>query len=307
MRKIFTFCTAAAILTSCLSGCNTKKTTKKPEPATVSTTTTVPPATEVQDNAGKHFLGKWESYKAIVLGQEYETEYAGYPLSAVAKVEIFEDHTATMIVALNPHGKERTYDYSWDVTNEDGVEILHLRNPDDPYDCKLEQGQMVMTYANIEEDTQIFLMPQSEFSKQEKATEPGLENADFSSFMGKWESYEVTSDGQTFTDKLGEYPINAAFRLEVFEDNNAVMSIIGENSSYEWEPDKKDQLYMWRDYEGFTMKITDGKLYLDNENGLKIRLKKVEKFSEYDFNVTPEDIPEEDIILNPEEETETTT
>ena len=126
--------------------------------------------------------------------------------------------------------------------------------------------------------------------------------ADFSGFMGRWEAEEVNSDGTVYTDKLGEYPINAAFRLEVFEDNNAAMSIIGENSSYEWEPDKKDQLYMWRDYEGFTMKLNDGKLCLDNENGLKIKLKKVDKFSEYDFNVTPEDIPEEDIILNPEEE-----
>ena len=299
MRKIFTFCTAAAILTSCLSGCNTKKTTKKPEPATVSTTTTVPPATEVQDNAGKHFLGKWESYKAIVLGQEYETEYAGYPLSAVAKVEIFEDHTATMIVALNPHGKERTYDYSWDVTNEDGVEILHLRNPDDPYDCKLEQGQMVMTYANIEEDTQIFLMPQSEFSKQEKATEPGLDNADFSSFMGKWESYEVTSDGQTFTDKLGEYPVNVSFRLEIKKDNTTEMSVFGEPQDYEWEPEKKDQLYMWGDYEGFVIKQEGDEIIVDDEAGLVIKMKKVSEFSEFDFTSAVEEIPDENILLDP--------
>lgn len=299
MRKIFTFCTAAAILTSCLSGCNTKKTNKKPEPATVSTTTETPPSTTETDNSGKHFLGKWESYKAIVFGQEYETEYAGYPLSAVAKLEIFDDHTATMIVALNPHRKERTYSYSWDVSNEDGVEILHLRNPDDPYDCKLEQGQMVMTYANIDEDTQIFLMPQSEFSKTEKTTEAGLDKADFSKFMGKWESYEVTSDGETYTDKLGEYPVNVSFRLEIKKDNKTEMAVFGEPQEYEWEPEKKDQLYMWSDYEGFVIKQNGDELILDDEVGLVIKLKKVTDFAEYDFTSAVEEIPEENILLDP--------
>lgn len=303
MRKLFTFCTAAAILTSCLSGCNTKKNTKKPENTTVNTTTSAPPepTTEI-DNSGKHFLGKWESYKAIVLGEEYETTYAGYPLSAVAKVEIFDDHTATMIVALNPHGKERTYDYTWDITNEDGVDTLHLRNPDDPYDCKLERGQMIMTYADIDEDTQIFLMPQSEFSVTEKTTEAGLDKADFSKFIGKWESYEVTSDGVTYTDNLGVYPVNVSFCLEIKKDRTSTMNVFGEPQEYEWEPEKKEQLYMWSDYEGFVIKPDGDSLVIDDEVGLVIKLKKVDKFTDYDFTSAAEEIPDENILLDPTEE-----
>ena len=308
MRKIFTFCTAAAILTSCLSGCNTKNNNKPKgsETATTTTETTPTEASTEADNAGKHFLGKWEAYKAIVFGEEYETEYAGYPLSAVAKLEIFEDHTATMIVALNPHGKERTYNYTWDVTKEDGVDTLHLHHPDDPYDCQLEQGQMVMTYANIDEDTQIFLMPQSEFSTPKSNKEEGLDKADFSSFMGKWESYEVTIDDETYTDKLGEYPVNVSFRLEVRNDSKTEMEVFGEPQEYEWEPEKKDQLYMWSDYEGFVIKQDGESLILDNEAGLNIKLKKVDKFTDYDFTSAVEEIPEENILLDPTTEEPTT-
>lgn len=307
MRKLFTICTAAAIVSSCLSGCNTKKNTKTPVPTTVNTTTAIPATTEAADNSGKQFLGKWESYKAIVFGEEYETEYAGYPLSAVAKLEIFDDHTATMIVALNPHGKERSYDYTWDITNEDGVDILHLRNPDDPYDCKIEQGQMIMTYANIDEDTEIFLMPQSEFSAPQKTTEAGLDKADFSKFMGKWESFEVTSDGETYTDKLGEYPVNVSFRLEIKNDHTTEMSVFGEPQEYEWEPEKKEQLYMWSDYEGFVITFDGDTLVVDDESGLVIKLKKVTDFDEYDFTSAVEEIPEENILLDPTTEEEPTT
>ncbi|SFW26909.1 hypothetical protein [Ruminococcus flavefaciens] len=308
MKKIICFCLSAFLLAGTFCGCSDKKPRgSAKESATESATAEATTNNEPVDNEGKQFLGKWESYKALVMDVEYETEYAGYPLSAVAKLEVNDDKTATMIVALNPHGKENTFNFSWNITNIDGDDVLHLASPTDFYDCTIKQGQMLMRYGDYDDGTIIYLMKTNKFTEIERPTEPGLDKADFSGFMGRWEAEEVTSDGTVYTDKLGEYPINAAFRLEVFEDNNAVMSIIGENSSYEWEPDKKDQLYMWRDYEGFTMKITDGKLYLDNENGLKIRLKKVEKFSEYDFNVTPEDIPEEDIILNPEEETETTT
>ncbi|MCR4639934.1 hypothetical protein [Ruminococcus sp.] len=308
MKKIICFCLSAFLLAGTFCGCSDKKSKKSDKESTTESTTAETTANnEPIDNEGKPFLGKWESYKALVMGEEYETEYAGYPLSAVAKLEVNEDKTATMIVALNPHGKENTFDFSWNITNTDGEDVLHLASPTDFYDCTIKQGQMLMRYGDYDDGTIIYLMKTNEFTEIERPTEPGLDKADFSGFMGKWEAEEVTSDGTVYNDKLGEYPINAAFRLEVFEDNNAAMSIIGENSSYEWEPDKKDQLYMWRDYEGFTMKINDGKLYLDNEMGLKLRLKKVDKFSEYDFNVSPEDIPEEDIILNPEEGTETTT
>lgn len=307
MKKIICFCLSAFLITGIFCGCSDKKKTSsssKNESATVSAETTTE-SDEPIDNEGKQFLGKWESYKAYVLGEEYETEYAGYPLSAVAKLEVKDDKTATMIVALNPHGKENTFNFSWHIENIDGGDVLHLASPTDFYDCTIKQGQMLMRYGDYDDGTIIYLMKTNQFTVIERPTEPGLDKVDYSSFMGRWEAEEVTMEDTVYNDKLGEYPINVAFRLEMFEDNNAVMSIIGETSSYEWEPDKKDQLYMWRDYEGFTMKCTDGKLYLDDEKGMKITLKQVEKFSEYDFNKTPEDIPDEDIILNPEEETTT--
>lgn len=311
MKKIICFCLSAFLITGIFCGCSDKK---KPNSSSNDSSTGSTPAETTEnnepiDNEGKQFLGKWESYKALVMDVEYEDEYAGYPLSAVAKLEVNEDKTATMIVALNPHGKENTFNFSWSITNEDGDDVLHLASPTDFYDCTVKQGQMLMRYGDYDDGTIIYLMKTNKFTEIERPTEAGLDKVDYSGFMGRWEAEKVDSDGITYDEKLGEYPINAAFRLEVFEDNNAVMSIIGENSSYEWEPDKKDQLYMWRDYEGFTMKLNDGKLYLDNENGLKITLKRVEKFSEYDFSASNEDVPEEDeedIILNPEEETTTT-
>ncbi|MBP5580049.1 MAG: hypothetical protein J6X56_11375 [Ruminococcus sp.] len=307
MKKIICFCLSAFLITGIFCGCSD---TKKPksstkESATEATTVETTTSNEPIDNEGKQFLGKWESYKALVMDVEYETEYAGYPLSAVAKLEVNDDKTATMIVALNPHGKENTFNFSWFIENIDGDDVLHLASPTDFYDCTVKQGQMLMRYGDYDDGTIIYLMKTNQFTEIERPTEPGLDKADYSGFMGRWEAEEVNMEGEVHKDKLGEYPINAAFKLEVFKDNNAVMSIIGETSSYEWEPDKKDQLYMWRDYEGFTMKLNDGKLYLDDEKGMKIILKKVETFTEYDFSASPEEIPDEDIILNPEEETTT--
>ena len=311
MKKIICFCLSAFLLAGTFCGCSDKKNPKNSSAGSSSETATTETTTsnEPIDNEGKQFLGKWESYKALVLGEEYEDEYAGYPLSAVAKLEVNDDKTATMIVALNPHGKENTFNFSWYIENIDGDDVLHLASPTDFYDCTIKQGQMLMRYGDYDDGTIIYLMKTNKFTVIERPTEPGLDKADYSGFMGRWEAEEVTmDDGEVHREKLGEYPINVAFRLEMFEDNNAVMSIIGETSSYEWEPDKKDQLYMWRDYEGFTMKLNDGKLMLDDEKGMKITLKRVEKFTEYDFSAVNEAIPEEeDIILNPEEETETTT
>ena len=305
MKKIICFCLSAVLLAGIFCGCSDKKNTKSSSDGSSSETETTT-SNEPIDNEGKQFLGKWESYKALVMGEEYETEYAGYPLSAVAKLEVKDDKTATMIVALNPHGKENTFDFAWSITNIDGDDVLHLASPTDFYDCTIKQGQMLMRYGDYDDGTIIYLMKTNKFTVIERPTEEGLDKADYSGFMGRWEAVEVNMDGEIHDETLGEYPINAAFKLEVFEDNNAAMSIIGETSSYEWEPDKKDQLYMWRDYEGFTMKLNGDKLCLDDEKGMKITLEKVDKFTEYDFSAAPEEIPDEDIILNPEEELTTT-
>lgn len=308
MKKIICFCLSAFLLAGTFCGCSDKKASKSSstESATENSDTETTTDGETVNNEGKQFLGKWESYKALVMGEEYEDEYAGYPLSAVAKLEVNDDKTATMIVALNPHGKENTFNFAWSITNDDGDDVLHLASPTDFYDCTIKQGQMLMRYGDYDDGTIIYLMKINQFTEIERPTEPDLDKADYSGFMGKWEAEEVNMDGEIHNDKLGEYPINAAFKLEVFEDNNAAMAIIGETSSYEWEPDKKDQLYMWRDYEGFTMKLINGKLCLDDEKGMKITLKKVDKFTEYDFSSSAEEIPDEDIILNPEEEPTTT-
>ena len=60
---------------------------------------------------------------------------------------------------------------------------------------------------------------------------------------------------------------------------------------------------MWSGYEGFAVTLKDGELMLDDENGMVLRMKRVDKFTEYDFEAANELIPDdENIILNPEEE-----
>ena len=303
MKRIICFCLSALLCAGAFFGCQSANKNSAPDSSgTIEETTEPSTSDEPIDNEGKQFLGKWESYKALVLGEVYETEYAGYPLSSVAKLEIFDDKTATMTAALNPRGKENSYQFAWSITNEGGEDILHMRNADDYYDLKIKQGQMLMTYADYDDGTIIYLMKINEFTKIESTTEAGLDKIDYSGFFGRWEAEEVKMDGELMTEKLGEYPINVAFRLEMFEDNNAVMSIIGDAQSYEWEAEKKDQLYMWRDYEGFAMRLEDGRLVLDNERDLYIKLKKVDEFTDFDFSSVYSDIPDEDIILNPEEE-----
>lgn len=290
------------MFSGCICGCTSKKKKNIPNNGTTESSTAAE-ATTVADNSSKPFLGKWESYKATVFGETYETEYAGYPLSAVAQLTVYDDLNADMIISLNPRGKARTYKYTWEITENDE---LWLKSPDDGYFCRIEQGQMIMRYAD-DDGTEIFLMPVSEFTNNETPTEAGLSNADYKDFMGKWEAIEVKSDGETYTEKLGEYPINSAFRLELLDDNTAVMSIIGDPMTYEWSPDKKEQMYMWSDYEGFSIKLENGILIVDDEANLKVRFKKVDKFEDFDFSSVAEQVPEEDIILNPEEEEETTT
>ncbi|WP_295066920.1 hypothetical protein [Ruminococcus sp.] len=302
MKKIICFCLAAAMFSGCICGCSNKKKKNTSNNGTTESTTS-PEATTIPDNSAKPFIGKWESYKATVFGETYETEYAGYPLSAVAQLTVYDDLTADMDISLNPRGKARTYKYNWEVTEDSE---LWLKSPDDGYYCRIEQGQMIMRYAD-DDGTEIFLMPVSEFTNNETPTEAGLSNADYKDFMGKWEAIEVKSDGETYTEKLGAYPINAAFRLELFDDNTSAMSIIGEPMSYEWSPDKKGQMYMWGDYEGFSIKMEGDTLIVDDESNLKVKFKKVDKFEDFDFSSVAEQVPEEDIILNPEEEEETTT
>ena len=86
------------------------------------------------------------------------------------------------------------------------------------------------------------------------------------------------------------------------------MSILNSSQSYKWEPEKKEQLYLWNDMEGFVMTIKGGTLVLDNENSESrfiLKMKKVDQFTEYDFEAAANDIPDENILLEPEEETTT--
>ncbi|SHM11283.1 hypothetical protein [Ruminococcus flavefaciens] len=302
MKKIICFCLAAAMFSGCIIGCSSKKKKNDPNNGTTESSTS-PETTTITDNSGKPFLGKWESYKATVLGETYETTYAGFPLSAVAQLEVSEDGTAVVDISLNPRGKARSYNYSWEVTEDDE---LWLKSPDDGYFCRMEQGQMIMRYAD-DDGTEIFLMPVSEFTNNETPTEAGLDNDDYKDFMGKWESFEVRSDGVTYTDKLGEYPVDVAFRLELFDDNTSTMAVIGDPMSYEWAPEKKGQMYMWGDFEGFSVKLENGILTVDDEANLRVKFKKVDKFRDFDFSSVADQMPEENIILDPEDEEVTTT
>jgi hypothetical protein len=85
------------------------------------------------------------------------------------------------------------------------------------------------------------------------------------------------------------------------------MSVFGEPQDYEWEPEKKEQLYMWSDYEGFVITFDGDTLVVDDEAGLVIKLKKVTEFDEYDFTSAVEEIPDENILLDPTTEEEPTT
>ena len=114
MKKLFCYCMTAALIAGCSFGCSGKGSGKNSSSSAVSE-----PVSEstVVNNAARPFLGKWEAYKAFVLDEEYEDEYAGYPLSALMKLEIFEDHTAAITTATNPRRKDYTNDYyKWNIT-----------------------------------------------------------------------------------------------------------------------------------------------------------------------------------------------
>lgn len=295
MKKLFCLFAAAFMLTCVLCGCSKIK--GKPDS---SSGVSVPAETTLAPE-GKAFFGKWEAYKALVYGEVYENEYAGFPISAVARLEVFEDNTAVFRDALNKRGKEVVYNYNW--TLDEKSDTLHLVNRDDKLDCVIEQGQMIITYADYDDGTKMYLTRVNEFSDTTATTEAGLDKLDFSDYEKKWEAVEVKNGEEVFTETLGEYPVNAAFQLEIKPDNTAVMNIIGESQTYEWEAESKDQLYMWSGYEGFAVTLKDGELMLDDENGMVLRMKRVDKFTEYDFEAANELIPDdENIILNPEEE-----
>ena len=266
--------------------------------------------TEPADNSAAPFIGNWETYKVSVNGDIYETSYAGYPLSSVAKLVIKEDNTAEFRDNLNPRGKERILEYKWSITSDkSGDDVLHLLSPDDRFDCTVSQGEMTMINADMGDESDIYyLLPVSEFTVIERPTEAGLDKVDYSKFMGKWEACEVRMDEEVFSETLGDYPVNVSFQIEIKKDNTALMAILNESQPFEWEPEKKDQLYLWNDMEGFSMTIKNGQLVLDNENPespFVIKMKKVDKFTEYDFEAVADSIPDENIILDPEEEPET--
>ena len=106
---------------------------------------------------------------------------------------------------------------------------------------------------------------------------------------------------EVYTDTLGDYPVNVSFQLEMKKDNTASMSILNSAQGYEWEPEKKTQLYMWNDMEGFAVTMQGNTLVLDNENAesrFVLKLKKVDEFTEYDFEAAANSIPDENIILD---------
>ena len=316
MKKLICFGLSAVMMTALLCGCGDKKTSGKNTETTTenasSETTSTETTTEVDmtplDNLSAPFIGKWETYKVSVSGELYETSYAGYPLSSVAKLVIKPNNTAEYHDNLNPRGKERVINYNWSITSEkSGSDILHLLSPDDRFDLQIEQGEMKMINPDMGEETDIYyLLPVSEFTVIEKTTEAGLDKVNYSKFMGKWEACEVTMGEEVHTDKLGDYPVNASFQLEMTKDRTASMNVLNESLSFEWEPEKKEQLYMWSDMEGFAITLKDGKLILDNENPESpfiIKMKQVNKFTEYDFEAAANNIPDEDIILESDEKT----
>ncbi len=305
MKKLFCYCMTAALITGCICGCSSK--TSKVSNTSGNSSQVSENDINTENNEAKPFLGKWEAYKAHVLDEEYENEYAGYPISALMKLEIFEDNTAAITTALNPRGKDCTNDYyKWNITSEDGNDTLHIRSDEDNYDCRIEQGQMIVTYTDANDGSVIYLLPVDKFSETQSATEAGLDKVDFSGYYGKWESEEVTAEGETYTDTMGEYPVNVAFRLELSEGGSSVMNVFGEPIDYDWEPENKDELYMWDDYEGFSVKMDGDNLILDNEYGLVIKLRKVDEFTDYDFSAAADSAPDDDAILDPEETEETT-
>ena len=75
---------------------------------------------------------------------------------------MFEDNTAVFRDALNKRGKEVVYNYNW--TLDEKSDTLHLVNRDDKLDCVIEQGQMIITYADYDDGTKMYLTRVNEFS-----------------------------------------------------------------------------------------------------------------------------------------------
>lgn len=300
MKKLFYLFLTAVMLAGCLTGCKSVKKASTPGVSSQINTADDTPA----DNTSKPFLGKWETYKAYVNDQYYETEYVGYPMPALMKIEVFDDKNAEITTALNPHHKDVTESYKWYITTENGCDTLHIVSPDDRYACLIEQGQMTVRYADYDDGTIIYLNKVSEFTPSAPEKDKEAENADFSSYMGRWQSEEITIDGETYTDKVGEYPVEVSFRMELFEDNTCVMNIFGDPVTYEWDTETKDNLYMWTTYEGFVIKKEGSNLIIDNENGIIVKFHKVSEFTDYDFTAAADSAPDEDIILYPEPQEE---
>lgn len=307
MKRIICFCMSAVLLAGAFCGCDNKGSKGGSDSKPVAETTESTTEAGEIDNSSAKFLGKWETYKVSVNGEIYETAYAGYPLSSVCRLEITDDKKAKYYDNLNPRGKERVIEYNWNVVaDKNGNDVMQLLSPDDRFDLTINQGEMTMINSVMGEDSDIYyLLPVNEFKVVEKTTEAGLDKVDYSGFMGKWEACEITMGEEVYSENIGDYPVNVSFQLEMNKDNTASMSILNSDQTYEWEPEKKDQLYLWNDMEGFAMTIQDGLLVLDNENPESrfiLKLKKVSEFTEYDFEAAANSIPDENIILEPEEE-----
>lgn len=274
MKKLI-MCTAAAVLALCAAGCEKQK-TDAPESSAITETTAAIETTEPgTENTVKVYLGKWEAIKAVSGDTMMEDSYNGYPFSAVAMLEIFSDHTAELRSALNSRGKESVHTYAWtmedgDIILDDGAERLK---------CTLRMGQLIMSAAESEGASEIYLLSVNEFSSKHEPLPEHLSSLSFEEFQCKWESFEIKADDVVYTDYIGDYKVNSAFRLEIYSDRTAKLLIFGSSVKYQWEPESENQLYLWNEGEGFAATLEDDVLLLDNENNLQVKMQSVEEYS----------------------------
>lgn len=274
MKKLI-ICAAAAVLAICAAGCENKNNTPDESSAPAETTTAAEPSEATTNDPIIKFLGKWEAVKAASAGQIIEDNYYGYPFSAVAKLEIFDNNIAEFRSALNSHGKETVHEYAWTLENGE----LILEDNMGRLKCSLRQGQLVMTAADTEGASEIFLLSVNEFTSTSEPPPEYLSSMSFEQFEGKWESFEINADDTVYTDYIGEYKVNSAFRLEIYPDRTAALLLFGSLVEYQWEPESENQLYLWNEGEGFTATLEDDVLLFDNEDNLQVKMHLVDEYS----------------------------
>lgn len=274
MKKLMIL-SIAAVLALCTAGCEKNKTAGNDSSEVTETTKAADQVEATTGNPIKKYLGKWEAVKASASGQVMEDNYYGYPFNAVAMLEIFDDHTAEFRSALNSHGKETVREYAWELENGE----LILEDNMGRLRCYLRQGQLVMTAGDQEGASEIFLLSVNEFSSQHEPPPEHLSSLSFEEFQGKWESFEVKADDVVYTDYIGEYNVNSAFRLEIYPDGKAELLLFGSFVSYQWEPESENQLYIWNEGEGFAATLEDDVLLFDNEIDLQVKMHMVDEYS----------------------------